>query len=186
MKTNTERPRASVDSGSHRPNNIRPDDGRSSVVSSSRAKIFYSNEFLGQSDADLWPYATKAATKGRSSEKDDVRADCDILKNMASRVLTMDMLNERAARCRERGITAPVKKRRNVSAPDSIPCTNRECDDTTVRSADKKPFQRHIPTCTDTRPNVSLVTPTSALRTYMTKHMGSINEGSSREEHKPR
>ena len=109
MKTNTERPRASVDSGSHRPNNIRPDDGRSSVVSSSRAKIFYSNEFLGQSDADLWPYATKAATKGRSSEKDDVRADCDILKNMASRVLTMDMLNERAARCRERGITAPVK-----------------------------------------------------------------------------
>ena len=43
-----------------------------------------------------------------------------------------------------------------------------------------------MPTCTDTRSNVPLVTPNIALRTYMTRHMGSINEGSSEGERIPR
>ena len=186
MKTNTARHRASVDSGSHRANTVCFDDGRSSVVSSASAEIFYSNAFSGHSAADLWHDATKASNKGSPGERDDVRSDCGILKNRTPRVLTMDLLNERAARFQERCTTDPVKKRRYVSSPYAISGTNRECGDTAARSADKKPFQRFRPTCTDTRSDAPLATSNSALRTYMTRHMGSINEGNSNEEHKPR
>ena len=181
-KANTSQTRAAGDSGTQRSIVFCSGDGRSSAVSSEGAKIFYHSEFVDQSSADLWPEATKSVNKEFPGGQDGPRSDRDILTNRASLGLTMDISNERAAMFRERGSTAPVEKRRNVSSPDATPGTSQGRDAAAIRSTDKKPPQRFRPTCTDKRSDAPSVTPNSALRTYMTRHTGSMNGGTRRRE----
>ena len=111
-------------------------------------KIFNSNGFLNQSDADLWQAPIAKAHIPESGIRDDTRLDTDILKSRASRVIAMDLLKGRASANPGREESVRSKKRRNTPRAERIPGEYHESELDRVQTDGAKPFQRFRPTGT--------------------------------------
>ena len=82
----------------------RPSSGASS---SSKSKIFYSQEFLSKPASEIWPEATRDVEKGkRKKVTNPVEPVVDILKDRPTRVLTLDLLKQR----KKHGTTNQTRK----------------------------------------------------------------------------
>ena len=171
--------------GKRERNNERQTESRHpSGDSSSKSKIFYSREFLGQSASGLWPGETRGSESLKSESRKAAKPLRDILENRKTRVLTLDLSKRRKKISpSSQGNGSRRGKDRdspNRSDPRSVSEGSRR---NTVDG--KKPFQRFKPNATGEDKQTPRLTDPPVLRTYIAEKSGSEPMAPTSRDHRP-
>ena len=136
------------------------------AVSSDMSKIFYSNEFMGQSADDLWPAASGKRVRRSTVSPTDHKPVRDLLAHRASRLIILDVLKKRRRNVDDPCIQSKRLSRIRLSVNRKVlPNKGKSPHDTELNG--KKPFQRFKPTASDEKTVGHRLDADPVLRTYV-------------------